>query len=58
MMVLEWIRRNDAKFDEFAREYLFKTADITEIESRRPRRAEAGRRPRAASAAACSASAA
>ena len=33
MMVLEWIRRNDAKFDEFAREYLFKTAAITEIEA-------------------------
>jgi len=33
MMVLEWIRRNDPKFNEFMREYLFKTADITEIEA-------------------------
>jgi hypothetical protein len=33
MMVLEWIRRNDPKFDEFMREYLFKTAPITEIEA-------------------------
>src|SRR4029077_2356985 len=33
MMVLEWIRRNDAKFDESAREYLFTTADITHIEA-------------------------
>jgi ferritin-like protein len=33
MMVLEWIRRNDPKFDEFAREYLFTTADITNIEA-------------------------
>ena len=33
MMVLEWIRRNDPKFNEFMREYLFKTAAITEIEA-------------------------
>jgi ferritin-like protein len=33
MMVLEWIRRSDPKFDEFMREYLFKTADITHIEA-------------------------
>src|SRR5262245_65197398 len=32
MMALEWIRRKDAKFDETARTYLFKSAPITEIE--------------------------
>jgi uncharacterized protein len=32
MMTLEWLRRNDAKFDETMRTYLFKQAPITEIE--------------------------
>ena len=32
MMTLEWLRRNDATFDKFARRYLFKDADIIEIE--------------------------
>src|SRR5688572_33329580 len=32
MMTLEWLRRNDAKFDETMRTYLFKDAPITEIE--------------------------
>lgn len=32
MMVLEWIRRADALFDEKARTYLFSAARITEIE--------------------------
>jgi len=32
MMTLEWLRRNDAKFDETMRTYLFKEAPITEIE--------------------------
>jgi len=32
MMTLEWLRRNDAKFDETMRTYLFKAAPITEIE--------------------------
>ena len=31
-MVLEWIRRQDAKFDEHLRTYLFTDAPITEIE--------------------------
>ena len=31
-MVLEWIRRNDARFDEQLREYLFTDKPITEIE--------------------------
>ena len=44
MMVLEWIRRNDAKFDEFAREYLFKTAAITEIEAETKAAGRSGRR--------------
>jgi ferritin-like protein len=44
MMVLEWIRRNDPKFDEFAREYLFTTADITNIEAEK-KEAEAGAAP-------------
>ena len=32
MMTLEWLRRNDATFDKFTRRYLFKDADIIEIE--------------------------
>ena len=32
MMTLEWLRRNDAKFDETMRTYLFKDAPITQIE--------------------------
>ena len=32
MMTLEWLRRNDAKFDETMRTYLFKEVPITEIE--------------------------
>jgi ferritin-like protein len=32
MMTLEWLRRNDAKFDETMRTYLFKQAPITDIE--------------------------
>jgi uncharacterized protein len=32
MMTLEWLRRHDATFDKFARRYLFKDADIIEIE--------------------------
>ena len=39
MMTLEWIRRNDATFDEFAREYLFKDAPTS---SRSRRRTEGG----------------
>jgi len=31
-MLLEWIRRRDAKFDEHLRTYLFKSADILAIE--------------------------
>jgi ferritin-like protein len=31
-MVLEWLRRNDPKFDEHLRTYLFKSADVTGIE--------------------------
>ncbi|MET0545002.1 MAG: encapsulin-associated ferritin-like protein [Caulobacterales bacterium] len=31
-MVLEWIRRNDPKFDKQLREYLFTTAPITQVE--------------------------
>jgi len=31
-MALEWLRRNDAKWDEVLRTYLFKEAPITEIE--------------------------
>ena len=32
MMTLEWIRRQDATFDKFARQYLFQEADIIGIE--------------------------
>jgi uncharacterized protein len=32
VMTLEWLRRNDATFDKFLRRYLFKYADIIEIE--------------------------
>jgi uncharacterized protein len=32
MMTLEWLRRNDPVVDKFARRYLFKDADIIEIE--------------------------
>lgn len=32
MMNLEWIRRNDATFDEHARTYLFSSAPITKVE--------------------------
>jgi ferritin-like protein len=31
-MVLEWLRRNDPKFDEHLRTYLFTKVDVTEIE--------------------------
>ncbi len=33
MMVLEWLRRRDAKLDEHMRTYLFTDAPITEIET-------------------------
>jgi hypothetical protein len=32
IMTFEWLRRNDAMFDKFARRYLFKDADIIAIE--------------------------
>ena len=32
MMTLEWVRRQDAFFDKFARRYLFKDQDIIAIE--------------------------
>jgi uncharacterized protein len=32
IMTLEWLRRNDPKFDEYIRTYLMKTAPITKIE--------------------------
>jgi ferritin-like protein len=32
-MTLEWLRRNDARWDEVLRTYLFTTAPITEIET-------------------------
>src|SRR5262245_32134794 len=32
MMTLEWLRRNDATFDKFARKYIFTDADIVGIE--------------------------
>jgi ferritin-like protein len=31
-MVLEWIRRNEARFDKELKEYLFTTAPITTVE--------------------------
>lgn len=31
-MVLEWLRRNNSKFDEMLRKYLFTEGDITKIE--------------------------
>ncbi|WP_020397145.1 encapsulin-associated ferritin-like protein [Thiolinea disciformis] len=31
-MVLEWIRRNDPKFDEYLKEFLFKTGSILHAE--------------------------
>lgn len=31
-MVMEWLRRNDPKFDEHLRTYLFTEGDVTEIE--------------------------
>jgi ferritin-like protein len=31
-MTLEWLRRNDAKWDDVLRTYLFTTAPITEVE--------------------------
>jgi uncharacterized protein len=40
-MTLEWLRRNDAKWDEVLHTYLFKDAPITEIE----KEAEAGGDP-------------
>jgi len=33
MMVLEWLRRTDAGFDEYMRTYLFSSGSITEAES-------------------------
>lgn len=33
-MVLEWIRRNDPRFDKELREYLFTTGPITEVEEK------------------------
>jgi len=32
MMVLEWLRRNDATFDKFMHRYLFKDGDIIAVE--------------------------
>ena len=37
-MVLEWIRRRDAKFDEYLRRYLFRSGGIEEEREERPRR--------------------
>lgn len=34
MMVLEWIRRKNPKFEEHARTYLFKEGPITELEAK------------------------
>lgn len=34
MMVLEWLRRNDGKFDETMRTYLFQEGSITDLEER------------------------
>jgi len=33
-MVLEWIRRNDPRFDKELREYLFSSGPITEVEEK------------------------
>lgn len=33
-MVLEWIRRQDPKFDKQLRQYLFTTAPITQVEKK------------------------
>jgi len=42
MMTLEWIRRNDPKFDENAKLYLFKTVPILEIEEQEKLKAGGG----------------
>src|SRR4029077_14778792 len=41
-MLLEWIRRRDAKVDEHLRTYLFKSADILAIESAQEARGDTG----------------
>ncbi len=41
-MVLEWIRRHDAKWDENLREYLFTSGNILEIEAANPGESENG----------------
>ena len=33
-MILEWIRRNDARFDKELHDYLFKNGSITELEGK------------------------
>jgi ferritin-like protein len=42
MMTLEWLRRNDDKFDKFTRRYLFTDADIIGIEEAADQEAAAG----------------
>jgi len=42
MMTLEWLRRNDDKFDRFTRRYLFTDADIIGIEEAADEAAAAG----------------
>jgi len=44
-MTLEWLRRQDAKWDEVLRTYLFTDAPITEIENVVDGAAAAGRSP-------------
>lgn len=45
MMVLEWIRRSHAKFDEAARTFLFSDGPITEVEAKMKAAAAAGDEP-------------
>lgn len=42
LMVLEWIRRNDADFEQRMRVYLFQTAPITQIEFEREKKGGGG----------------
>jgi len=42
MMVLEWIRRRDPKFDEMMRKYLFKQGSIVGVEEAATGKAGAG----------------
>ncbi|WP_370511864.1 hypothetical protein [Telmatospirillum sp. J64-1] len=44
-MVLEWLRRNDADFDEQLRTYLFTESNVVDVEEEEEGKGEGGAKP-------------